>query len=111
MDIDSLDMIGILQEKIAEIQGFYANDRAENFQPDDNPTTEERSYDISVSLKSKPNGKIRFRFIDCPGEWIKNKDHMGDIERLVKTSSVYIIAIDMIKQCFVCRFMCFGWLK
>jgi len=84
-----------LSEKMDEIQNLYAlKDKVPRFTPDDNPTAEMTKYHLSISLKSKPKGKIDYHFIDFPGEWVQSKEHSKDVEELVKSSDVFVVAID-----------------
>lgn len=83
-----------LTKKFTEICEYYGNDHSEIFCPDDSPTLEIRRYDLSISLKSKTNGKINFQFIDFPGEWLLDKEHIEELSALIKESVVYLIAID-----------------
>ena len=83
-----------LTEKMSEIKNFYVGDHSQVFSPDDNPTSEIRRYDLSISLKSKHNGKINFQFIDYPGEWVQNLAHLKELKDLISESHVFLIAID-----------------
>lgn len=90
-----MDSMLTLSEKMDEIQGLYAlKNTTPRFTPDDNPTEQITEYHLSISLKSKPKGKIDYNFIDFPGEWIQSKEHVTEVERLVKTSEVFVVAID-----------------
>lgn len=94
INIDDPGTMLDLNEKMIEIKGYFDGDHSENFSPDDNPTTEIRRYDLSISLKSKYNGQINFQFIDYPGEWVQDKAHLPELHELIKESHVFLIAID-----------------
>jgi len=89
------DSMLTLSEKMDEIQGLYAlRNNTPRFTPDDNPTEQITEYHLSISLKTKPNGKINYNFIDFPGEWIQSKEHVSDVDELVNRSEVFVVAID-----------------
>ncbi len=92
--IDDLGTTLDLTNKMNEINQYFYGDHSENFIPDDHPTREIRRYDLSISLKSKSKGKIRFQFIDFPGEWIKDTSHHEELNNLIDESHVFLIAID-----------------
>lgn len=87
-----------LTDKLDEMNNLYAKKEKElRFTPDDNPTSEKTPYGIEISLKSKPNGKILYHFIDFPGEWFTSEEKVKEYEKDLETiqnSSVIIIAID-----------------
>lgn len=83
-----------LTNKMSEINEYFDRDHAENFCPDDNPNKEVCRYDLSISLKSKHNGTVNFQFIDYPGEWVQDKQHISELKNLIIESNVFLIAID-----------------
>ena len=94
INIDDPGTMLDLTNKMSEINGYFDGDHSENFSPDDNPTTEIRRYDLSISLKSKHNGQVNFQFIDYPGEWVQDKSHLPELQKLISESHVFLIAID-----------------
>lgn len=94
IDVDDPETMLDLTNKMTEIKGYFDGELDKNFVPDDTPTTEIRRYDISISLKSKPNGRINFQFLDYPGEWVQSKEHLHELQNLISESHVFLIAID-----------------
>lgn len=97
INIEDMATIRKLTEKRNEISGYYKQtDRTVPFHPDAGSTKGETSYDLSISLKSKKNGKINFHLIDYPGEYFSDgiEAHDNAIENYIKKSQVFLIAID-----------------
>lgn len=84
-----------LNNKYIEMEELYAQKgKQQRFTPDDSPTISKNEYKIDISLKSKPNGKINFSFIDIPGEFFEKDEKSNEITELVSQSSVIIVAVD-----------------
>lgn len=91
---NDLETMVDLTNKMEEIQNYFLEDLSKNFIPDDNPTHEIHYYDFNISLKSKSNSKIKFQFIDYPGEWIDDTEQLPKLKELVEECDVFLIAID-----------------
>lgn len=82
-----------LSQKYNEMKTLYAKKNLEpRFTPDDSPTNDIEEYGIEISLKTKSNGRILYKFIDIPGEWLSN--NIEDVTKTIKKSSVIVVAID-----------------
>lgn len=81
-------------EKMKEINGYFDRDHSENFFPDDHPAIIAKHYELSISLKSKQNGKVNFQFIDIPGEYVQDKKYLPKLLKLIDMCHVFLIAID-----------------
>lgn len=93
------DTMFTLEEKRREADELYRKGTLnKTFKSDSNPTTEINEYKLAIELKNKPNGKIFMNLYDYPGEWLinpkKEKEHLGELNTLMKVCSVFIIAID-----------------
>lgn len=93
LTIKSTNKIVFLNEKIDEMKALY-NHKETRFTPEDNETANIVEYNIELSLKHKPNGKINYSFIDFPGEWLNDDSHAIELNAIVEKSSVIIVAID-----------------
>lgn len=101
INIDDPSTMLTLTNKMDDIRNYYNDNKANDFQPDDSPTKGKPIYELSVNLKSKPKGKIKFNFLDYPGDWIlpkedetEEKRNLNNIRTLIEKSGVIIIAID-----------------
>ncbi len=80
-------------QKLAEMAELASKD--EFLEKTRVPTSESVVHELSINLKSTPlNSGIKMSFIDIPGEWIKGGEFNENMEKELKSSNVFIVAID-----------------
>jgi len=96
IEIEDTETLFTLDDKLKEMDHYFTYNKAKRFTADENETVEITSYEFNISLKSKPNGKIKFIFSDYPGEWIegKIKDKVEELKNMIEQSDVVIVAVD-----------------
>lgn len=85
-----------IEEKQREIKQFFSNPaKSKEFTPDINPTEHHFVYPFDIGLKGK-RSQIRVKFIDFPGEWIKDKNpsHEATLLEDMEDSRILVVAID-----------------
>lgn len=91
---DDYEMMDIIEAKQQEMrQYFLEQGKNRDFIPDNLPTEEISEYPFYVGIKDK-SSRIHVNFIDYPGEWLGEKDHLEDLHRRMEQSRILLIAID-----------------
>lgn len=86
--------LSVIESKQQEIRHYFYQAGNRQFIPDNSPTSEINHYAFNMKLKGHQGSKILIDFVDYPGEWIKDTDHIEQISALMEISNVILIAID-----------------
>ena len=81
-----------LTEKMSKLQDYFRSNE-QLFVPDDTPTKDSDQYTFNVSIKNK-KGSLALNFIDINGEWFTKSEYEEQVNILVSTSNILLIAID-----------------
>ena len=84
----------VIEAKQQEIRHYFYQSGNRQFIPDNRPTSEINHYKFNIKLKGHQGSRIVADFVDYPGEWIKDPNHIDQISDLMKRSNVILIAID-----------------
>lgn len=93
------ETMNLLEEKTAEIEGYFRNKhRGMSVDSSGSATSELNDYKLSVSLKTK-KGRIGLNMIDYSGEWFVKRDsdysyHQEILADKMRQSNIIMIAVD-----------------
>ena len=99
ISVSDPETMNLLEEKTAEIEGYFRNKhRGMTVDSSGSATSELSEYKLWLSLKTK-KGRIGLNMIDYPGEWFVKRDsdyayHQEILADKMRQSNIIMIAVD-----------------
>lgn len=100
-DMPGVDVVctsgsSMLCDKINELNDYFELPQYQEqnfFKPDDTPSDNSAEYEYEIRLNAHATG-FTLRFHDAPGEFYDKPEHREKVEKLVRNSQVFLIAVD-----------------
>ncbi len=89
-------VVSVIESKRREMKQYF-QDRGNkrDFFPDNTPTKGIKEYPFFINLKNKAkDSQIKINFIDYPGEWLVDPEHIEDLIKYMSKSRILLVAID-----------------